>query len=91
MNRRKRRRGLMERRGMEEEEEDKEEEAEEAICSHLNPWHMCIEGLHTLRMVVSSMPHCTIGSPHCQLPTVKQTTRTIAVLCCLIHNLMGVQ
>jgi len=78
----------MESRGMEEKEEEKEEEA---VCSHLNPWYMCKEGLHTLRMVVSSVPHCTIGSPHCQPSAVKQTTRTIAVLCCLIHNLMGVQ
>ena len=46
-----------------------------------------IEALHALRVVVSSVTHCSIRSSHCQPATVVVTGRTVAVLGCFIHHL----
>ncbi len=55
--------------------------------SYFDARYVSIYGLHALRMIMATVAHSSIGGPHCESPTVIQTSGPIAVLGCLIYHL----
>ena len=58
------------------------------ILNAVISWEVGIESLHTLRVVVvTSVTHSHVRSPHCQFPTVIVAGRSVAELGSFIHHL----
>ncbi len=57
------------------------------LRSYLDARDMSIYGLHALRMIMATVAHSSIRGPHCESPTVVQTSRSIAIFRCLIYHL----
>ena len=56
-------------------------------ASDLNSWDVGVEPFHTLRVVVTSVTHRSVGGSDCKSTTVIVTGRPVAKLGSLVHHL----